>query len=195
MKVYLASNSPRRRRLLGMIVPEFEIMEGADVDETYPANLSAEEVPLFLSRLKAKAYSPRLKADELLITADTVVILDGGIMGKPHDLDDARRMLRRLSGNTHKVITGFTITTVDSEGAVVSKSYSEETFVSFDTMSDDEINSYVETYRPLDKAGAYGIQEWTAAAVKGIKGCFYNVMGLPIHALYRALKADSNVRL
>ncbi len=183
-KIILASNSPRRRELLGMIVRDFTIASGKDVEEIYPDTLPAEEVPEYLSRLKATAYSDSLKPGELLITADTVVIVDGDILGKPRDREEAIAMLGRMQDRTHVVVTGVTITSVDK-----AVSFSQRTEVSFDMLTREEIEFYVDNYHPYDKAGAYGIQEWIgAAAITGIQGSFYNVMGLPVHALYIALK-------
>ena len=183
--IILASNSPRRRELLKMIVPEFEIASGRDIAEVYPDTLPAAEVPEFLSRLKASAYAPDLEPGQVLITADTVVIVDGDILGKPRNRDEAIAMLTRMQSRTHTVVTGVTITSVDR---VVS--FSQQTEVDFDALSREEIEYYVDNYKPYDKAGAYGIQEWIgAAAIIGIRGSFYNVMGLPVHALYLALKA------
>lgn len=184
-RVLLASASPRRRELLGMIVPHFEIISGRDVAESYPASLSAAEVPAYLSRVKASAYADILGKNDILITADTIVVLDNTILGKPADADDACRMLRALASRTHIVITGVTITAPD-----MSDTFTESTRVSFAPLDSNEIARYVERFRPFDKAGAYGIQEWIgAAAISRIDGCFYNVMGLPIHALYNHLKA------
>ena len=184
--VLLASGSPRRRELLHLIVPEFGIAEPREIDEKYPSGLAPEEVPVYLSRLKASAYRDELHKNEVLITADTVVILDGCILGKPHSKDEARDVLRRLCGRTHTVVTGVTLTSLEGKN---SDSFSEHTRVTFSELSDSEIDEYVERYRPLDKAGAYGIQEWFGAAgIRGIDGCFYNVMGLPLHALYSHLR-------
>lgn len=184
-RVLLASNSPRRRELLGLILPEFEIAESRDVDEVYPDTLPADRVPEYLSGLKADAYADLLVADPslLLITADTVVVLDGRILGKPHDRSEAVAMLEALAGRTHTVITGVALSS-----AAGRESFSEHTQVHFSSLSHAEIEAYVDAYRPFDKAGAYGIQEWVGcAAISGIEGCFYNVMGLPLHALYRHL--------
>lgn len=181
----LASGSPRRRELMAMLDLDFRVDTSRSVEEVVPAQLPAEEVPAYLSRLKAQPYLHDLQPDEVLITADTVVILDGRVIGKPKDEEDARRILRALASNVHKVITGVSVGRPD--GSL--ETFSEVTEVEFDSLSDAEIDYYVSRYRPLDKAGAYGIQEWIgAAAVKGIRGSFYNVMGLPIHRLYRALK-------
>lgn len=184
IQVLLASNSPRRRELLGMILPDFKIAESRDVDESYPASLAPEEVPVFISKKKAGAYADMLCPDELIITADTVVVLGDRILGKPQDFDDACRMIAGLAGKDHTVITGVTLT---AQGKTTS--FAESTRVTFGPLSDDEIAEYVRLYRPLDKAGAYGIQEWIgAAAIERIDGCFYNVMGLPLHRLYSELK-------
>ncbi len=183
--VILASNSPRRRELLKMIVPEFEIASGKDVEEIYPDDLAPEVVPEFLSRLKAEAYSADIKPGDVLVTADTVVILDGEILGKPHSRDEALAMLGKMQSRTHTVVTGVTLSFADSHPV----SFSQKTEVDFDTLSDKEIEFYVDNFKPYDKAGAYGIQEWIgAAAIIGIRGSFYNVMGLPVHALYLELK-------
>lgn len=183
--ILLASNSPRRRELLGLILPSFAIAPSRDVEEVYPAELPAADVPAFLSRLKASAYKEDLADRDLIVTADTVVIVDGEIMGKPKSHDDACAMLKRLSGRAHTVITGVTLTTAEKM-----HTFSEATDVHFAALSDDEISEYVERYKPFDKAGSYGIQEWIgAAAIRRIDGCFYNVMGLPLHALYEQLKS------
>lgn len=168
-----------------MIADDFTIAPSRDVDEVYPETLPKEEVPVFLSQLKAKAYKEDLNsADDVLITADTVVIIDGRILGKPHSREEAIGMLGDMQGKTHKVVTGVTLTTQAG-----STSFSQLTEVEFDTLTEEEILYYVDKFHPYDKAGAYGIQEWIgAAAIIGIKGSFYNVMGLPIHALYKELK-------
>lgn len=183
-KILLASGSPRRRELLAMIAPDFAVAPGHDVDESYPSDIPAEKVAEYLSKVKADAYIDLLADDEIIITADTVVIIDGRILGKPAGRDDAVAMLRSLSGRRHKVVTGVTVTARDR-----SISFDETTVVEFAQLSDDEIDAYVDTFRPYDKAGAYGIQEWIGAVgIKGIEGCYYNVMGLPVHTLYHRLK-------
>ena len=183
-KILLASGSPRRRELLAMIAPDFAVAPGRDVDESYPSDIPAEKVAEYLSKVKAEAYIDLLDDDEIIITADTVVIIDGRILGKPAGRDDAVAMLRSLSGRRHKVVTGVTVTARDR-----SVSFDETTVVEFAPLSDDEIDAYVDTFRPYDKAGAYGIQEWIGAVgIKGIEGCYYNVMGLPVHTLYHRLK-------
>lgn len=185
-KYVLASGSPRRRELLAMLNVDFRVDTSRSVDEVVPRGLSAEQVPAYLSRLKAQPYLPDLKPDEVLITADTVVILDGDVIGKPADEADARRILSRLAGRTHTVVTGVTV----SRPGMKPHTFSESTDVEFAPLTAEEIDYYVSHYSPLDKAGAYGIQEWIgAAAVKGMHGSFYNVMGLPVNRLYRELKS------
>lgn len=186
IKIMLASNSPRRRELLGMIVPEFTIAPSRDIDEAYPSDLAPEKVPEYLSRLKADAYADMLSADTLVVTADTVVILNDRILGKPKGCDDAVAMLLALSEREHTVVTGVTLSSL---GGRRTDTFSVKTRVKFAEIVDKEIAEYVTRYEPYDKAGAYGIQEWIgAAAIEGIEGSFYNVMGLPLHALYMHLK-------
>lgn len=181
-RIILASGSPRRRELLDMLDVDFTVDTSHGVDETVPEGLTPEQVPAYLSRLKGEAFP--LEEGMLVITADTVVILDGEVIGKPRDEEDARRMIRKLSGKTQKVVTGVTIRTTNR-----SETWSSESLVTFADLSDEEIEYYVSRYRPLDKAGAYGVQEWIgAAAISEIRGSFYNVMGLPVHKLYNALK-------
>lgn len=182
--IQLASNSPRRRELLGLLTDDFEIAPGRDIDETYPADLAPEDVPAYLSRLKSAAYADMKQQGRVIITADTVVINGGKILGKPHSRAQAIEMLRSLAGHEHTVVTGVTVAGPDR-----SITFSEKTEVEFGPLTDEEIESYVDRYEPYDKAGAYGIQEWIGAAgIKGIRGCFYNVMGLPLHALHQHLK-------
>lgn len=179
-RVLLASQSPRRRQLLGMIVPSFEIVN-IDTDEVYPSSLTAIEVPAYLSLLKSQAYHRNLKSDELLITADTVVIHNGEILGKPSDEAEACRMLSSLASGEHMVVTGVTLAIAGRR-----ETFAETTYVRFGALSDRQIRNYIRTFAPFDKAGAYGIQEWIGAvAIEGIRGCFYNVMGLPLHTLYK----------
>ena len=181
----LASASPRRRELLGELNAEMRLAHVVEVDETYPTELDPMEVPAFLSRKKAEAYKDSLAPHEVLVAADTVVLSDGKVLGKPHGKAGACAMLRELSGRWHKVVTGVTLAT--SERLVT---FSEVTEVEFAPLTDDEIRFYVERYIPLDKAGAYGIQEWIGyIGVKGIRGDYYNVMVLPLHSLYRHLKS------
>ena len=181
-EVVLGSNSPRRRELLSDMGVTFRVEAIKGIDESYPANLPVEEIPVYLARIKAQGHP--LKPDELLITADTVVVLDEQVLGKPVDVADARRMLRALSGRPHRVISGVCVTTMDR-----CESFADTSIVRFAELSDDEIEYYIEHYRPLDKAGAYGIQEWIGnIGISGISGDFYNVMGLPTRKLYQLLK-------
>ncbi len=183
-RLVLASSSPRRRELMRMLVPDVSVAAVKDVDENYPADIEAERVPEWLSQVKADAYREDIKDGDVLLTADTVVILDGEILGKPVDESEACRMLKRLQGRTHVVVTGVTLSARDRR-----VSFSERTEVNMAPISDEEIEAYVSIYRPLDKAGAYGIQEWIGGmGITGIEGCFYNVMGLPLHAVYEHLK-------
>ncbi len=181
--VILASNSPRRKELLADLGIKFQVRTKGGIDESYPADLPVLEIAEYISRKKAQAYQAEMARDELIITADTVVILGDEVLGKPKDADDARRMLRELSGKTHQVVTGVTLVTTTA-----TRSFSAVSDVEFAALSDDDINYYVDNYRPLDKAGAYGIQEWIGCmGVRHISGSFYNVMGLPLHRLYNEL--------
>ncbi len=182
-RLILASRSPRRRELLAGCDLHFEIAEGYEVEEVYPETLTAEKVPEYLSGLKADGYPYPLADGDILITADTVVISRGRILGKPHSREEAMEMIRELSGRTHLVVTGVSLR--DNRRSV---SFSAESKVSFRELSDEEIAYYVDTYKPFDKAGAYGIQEWIGrTAIESIEGSFYNVMGLPVAALYKHL--------
>lgn len=183
-KIILASNSPRRKELLGGLGIEFIIKTMPDVDESFPDTLQGEEIPAFIAKAKADAYKAEIFEDELIITADTIVWIDGKVLGKPVDEADATRMLRSLSGATHEVITGVCLTTPQWQ-----KSFTATTQVTFATLDDEEIKYYIEHYAPMDKAGAYGVQEWIGyIAVQSISGSYYNVMGLPIQHLYEELK-------
>ena len=183
-RIILASNSPRRRELLAGLGLDFEVRVQPDIDESYPASLPVTETAEYIAEKKADAYQQTMAADELIITADTVVILGDCVMGKPKDADDACRMLRELSGHTHQVVTGVTLTTLDKQ-----VSFSVKTDVTFKTLDESEIAYYVQHYHPMDKAGAYGIQEWIGyVGVTGLSGSYYNVMGLPVQRIYEALK-------
>ena len=161
----------------------FIIAPDKDVREEYPSDLPPEEVPVFLSRLKAQAYLDDLKDDDILITADTVVLLENDILSKPSDKNEAKLMLRKMSDKLHRVVTGVSLSSTKK-----SVSFSTVTEVKFSTLSEADIEYYVEKYNPLDKAGAYGIQEWIGAVgIASINGSFYNVMGLPVHRLYKEL--------
>lgn len=183
-KVVLASNSPRRKELLSGLGIAYEVKTLPDIDESFPEGMDGVEIPAYIARAKADAYREMMAPDELIITADTIVWLDGEVMGKPHDAEDARRMLRALSGQTHQVITGVCLTTADAQ-----KAFATVTDVTFCRLSEEEIAYYVEHYRPMDKAGSYGIQEWIGfVGVESISGSYFNVMGLPIQRLYTELK-------
>jgi len=183
-KIILASNSPRRKELLKGLDIDFEVRVIPDIKESYPPELPPEEIPCYIAQKKAAAYRSSMQANELIITADTIVILDGDILEKPSDKKDAIRMLKRLSGRKHQVITAVNLTTIDRQ-----KSFSVTSSVDFATLTGEEIDYYVEKYKPYDKAGAYGIQEWIGyVGVCAIEGSFYNVMGLPIQRLYQELK-------
>lgn len=183
LKWILGSQSPRRKELLAGIGIDFEVRI-KDTEEIYPDSLSATEVPEFLAKLKADALLPGLADDEVVICADTVVILDGEILGKPIDSEDARLMLSRLSGKKHTVITGVFI-----GSKTKSASFSERTDVEFEHLSEEEIRFYIDQYKPFDKAGSYGVQEWIGyVAVKRMEGTYTNVMGLPTNRLYREIR-------
>ena len=183
-RLILASASPRRRELLAACDLEFTLAEKFECEECYPADLAADKVAEYLSQLKSNAYPHALGEKDILLTADTVVILGDKILGKPHSEEEAVEMISSLSGATHKVVTGVTLRT-----AKQTISFSAESIVSFRTLDAEEVRYYVEKYRPLDKAGAYGIQEWIGyIGIEGIEGSFYNVMGLPVQRLYATLK-------
>ena len=182
-KLILASNSPRRKELLAGLGIPFEVRVLQDIDEHYPENLPVNEVARYIAKEKADAYRCIVAADELIITADTVVIVGDEILGKPADEADAVRMLRLLSGRTHQVTTGVCLLTAEKE-----RCFDVTTDVTFKTLTDEEIHYYVDRYRPFDKAGAYGIQEWIGyIGVTGLNGSYYNVMGLPVQRIYQEL--------
>ncbi|MCD8293559.1 MAG: Maf-like protein [Prevotellaceae bacterium] len=183
-QVILASNSPRRKELLAGLGIAYEVRTLTDVDESYPDTLQGADIPLYISREKANAYRALLKPGELMITADTIVWLDGRVLGKPHDREEAMQMLRALSGRTHEVFTGVSLTTTAWQ-----RSFTAETAVTFATLTEEEIAWYVDRFRPLDKAGAYGVQEWIGfIGVTHISGSYYNIMGLPVQRLYKELQ-------
>ncbi len=187
-KVLLASHSPRRRQLLEKLDVDVEVLPLVEVNESYPAKMASEEVAGYISRKKAHPYVSGLKDGEILLTADTVVINRGEVLGKPADAEDAARMLRQLSGHTHKVVTGVTLA---SNKRMVT--FSAVTEVDFAPLSHETIDYYIEKYRPFDKAGAYGIQEWIGyVGITGIRGDYYNVMGLPLNALFERLMVFAN---
>lgn len=183
-RLILASASPRRRELLSACDIDFVLADKFECEECYPADLAADKVAEYLSQLKSEAYPHTLNEGDILLTADTVVIAESEILGKPKDNADAERMLKMLSGATHKVVTGVTLRTAQR-----TLSFSAESLVSFRTLKEEEVAYYIEQYRPLDKAGAYGIQEWIGyVAIERIEGSFYNVMGLPVQRLYVELE-------
>lgn len=184
-KILLASASPRRRELLSQICTDFEIAPSIEVDEVFPSSMPAVDVAPHLSLLKANAYKSLITDNQLIITADTVVINNDIVLGKPSSKSEAIEMIEALSGMTHNVITGVTITTATRQ-----TTFSANTEVEFSTLEEQEISWYVDKFKPFDKAGAYGIQEWIGCiGVKKINGSFYNVMGLPLHKLYNELKS------
>lgn len=182
--IILASNSPRRKELLSGLDLQFTVNVMADIDESYPDTLAPSVVPVYLAEKKAEAYLITLQDNDLLITADTVVCTETEILGKPACKEEAVEMLRKLSGKEHQVVTGVAVTTTDKI-----ESFAAVTSVLFDVLSEEEIEYYVEKYRPYDKAGSYGIQEWIGyIGVKSINGSYFNVMGLPVQKLYTVLK-------
>lgn len=186
--IILASNSPRRKELLGGLDVEFRTWVIPGIDESYPQELPADETAEYIARKKAVPYFTAehisdVADDDIVLTADTVVILDGEVLGKPCDEAEACQMLRRLSGKTHHVVTGVCLTSKDRQ-----RHFSVRTDVTFSNLSDEQISYYVEKYRPLDKAGAYGVQEWIGyIGVTRLEGSYFNVMGLPVQRIYAEL--------
>lgn len=182
MKILLASQSPRRKELLSSLGFDFEVVK-IDCEEILPENIEIENAAAYLSELKANAFR-KLEQDEVLLTADTVVAIDNQILGKPKDEADAKYMLQKLSGTTHQVYTGISIKTID-------KTFTETDVadVELEEISEEEIDFYIKNYKPFDKAGSYGIQEWLGMAkIKNMNGSFYTIMGLPTHLVYKILK-------
>ena len=183
-RLILASQSPRRRQLLSDAGLEFTLAPRFECDETFPQDMPAEDVAEYLSHLKSDAYPEPLAEGDILLTADTVVIADNRVLGKPSDRAEAIEMISLLSGCDHEVITGCTLRTTTRQ-----RSFSVRSKVHFRVLDREEIEYYVDCYRPFDKAGAYGIQEWIGyVGIEGIEGSFYNVMGLPVQRLYSILK-------
>ena len=186
-RIVLGSNSPRRKELLAGLDLKFEVEVIPGIDESYPDDLTADEIPAYIARKKAEAYLEKMTDNELLITADTIVVTYGQpdrILGKPTDREEAIEMLCHLSGHVHEVITGVCLTTKQK-----TVSFSVSSAVAFSNLEKDDIIYYVDKYRPYDKAGSYGIQEWIGyVGVEAINGSFYNVMGLPVQRLYQELK-------
>ena len=188
-KIILASASPRRKELLSGLGLEFDIYK-IDCDESYDSSLPIENIASYIAQKKASFYPNTLSDNEILITADTIVVCDAAVIGKPKDKEDAIKMLHLLSGKTHRVITGVTINTSSK-----SHGFSCTTEVTFDQLSEQEILYYIEKYKPYDKAGSYGIQEWIGfVGITGIKGSYYNVMGLPIQLLYKELDKFCDIK-
>ena len=189
MKIVLASHSPRRQELLKGLGVDFSVNVINGIDESFPASMPKEEVAEHLAVKKREAYT--VGEDELLITADTIVVVDDEILGKPKDADDARRMLHTISGRVHKVVTGVCLATTTE-----SRSFSVTTEVKFRQLRDSEIDYYVERYKPFDKAGAYGIQEWIGyVGVEGIRGSYYNVMGFPVQRVYEEMTRHFGLKI
>ena len=190
MEIILGSQSPRRRELMaGLDLPFTAI--NIDADESYPADLQAGDIPYFISRAKAQAYAPKLQPNQLLITADTIVWLDGHMLGKPHDDAEAIEMLQSLRNKTHQVYTAVTFAerTSIQPSEISLQTIVDCTDVTFGDLTDEEIAYYVTKYRPLDKAGAYGVQEWIGyVACTSMRGSYFNVMGFPVHKVYEILK-------
>ena len=183
-KIILASNSPRRRELLAGLGLSFEVRVLPDIDESYPDTLPAADTAEYIAQKKAAVYQAVMSDDELIITADTVVIVADEVPGKPADADAARVMLRKLSGRTHQVVTGVCLTTRNQ-----SSHFSVTTEVTFKQLTEAEIDYYISHYQPFDKAGAYGIQEWIGyIGCTGLNGSYYNVMGLPVQRIYTELQ-------
>lgn len=181
--IILSSSSPRRKQLLEELGIKFKV-QTKEVKENYPVDYPIEKVPQYLSEIKAAAFHvSEMKSNTIIITADTIVALGNTILGKPTNHQDAINILKKLSGKKHQVITGVTLRTIDKR-----HSFSVSTEVFFKNLSEDEINYYVDKFKPMDKAGAYGIQEWIGhAAIEKIEGSYFNVMGLPTHRLYEEL--------
>ena len=183
-RVILASASPRRRELLSATGIEYTLASKFECEESYPATLDALEVAPYLSALKSRSYPNALSYNEILITADTVVVLNGRVLGKPQNHTEAREMLASLSGSEHTVVTGVTLRSVERE-----HTFSSRSVVRFAELTEEQIEYYIANYRPMDKAGAYGIQEWIGyVGIEGIEGSFYNVMGLPVQRLCKELE-------
>jgi len=188
-KIVLASQSPRRKELLAQLQMPFEVLVKEDIEEVFPDTLPSEEVPAYLARQKATPYKEDCKNNNVLvITADTIVYCDGHILGKPKDREEAVAMLQMLSGKAHEVITGVALTAKDKQ-----TDFSVSTKVFFKALTTEEIDFYIDNYKPFDKAGAYGIQEWIGmVGIERIEGSYFNVVGLPVQRLYEELKRFKN---
>ena len=183
-RIILGSNSPRRRELLAGLDIDFTVDTGNTFEERLEPGVEAHQVPVQLSVGKSHGFHRPLEADEVLITSDTVVIVDQEVLGKPHSREEAVAMLRKLSGRVHEVVTAVTIRDCARE-----ETFSVSTQVHFETLTQAEIDHYIDKYQPYDKAGAYGIQEWIGyVGISSIEGSFYNVMGFPVHRVWHALQ-------
>jgi septum formation protein len=182
-RIILASRSPRRRQLLHDMGLNFEVV-ARDYEESYPATLKGVDIALHLARQKSESFTKEILPDEIIITADTIVWCDDEVLGKPADASEARRMIKALSGNTHEVITGVALLSSSKK-----KIFADTTRVTFENLTAEEIDYYIDNFKPYDKAGAYGIQEWIGiAACSRIEGSYFNVVGLPVQKLYKELK-------
>lgn len=187
-KIILSSNSPRRKELMSGLDIQFVVKVIPNIKETYPKDLDSKDVALYIAKEKASAYLPFIKEDELVITADTIVVVDNRVLGKPKDECEARQMLELLSGRVHQVITGVCLSTKRTI-----HSLSVSTDVEFKKLANEEIDYYIKKYKPFDKAGAYGIQEWIGyIGVTSLKGSYFNVMGLPVQRIYEEIKKIEN---
>lgn len=182
--IILASNSPRRKELLAGLGVKFDVRLIDGIDETYPGDIESHDVAEYIAKKKADAYKQSIASNELIITADTVVILDDEIFGKPSNADDAYAMLQKLSGKTHQVITGVCLLTKTEQ-----RVFRVTTDVTFKELEMEEIKYYVDNYKPFDKAGAYGIQEWIGyIGVTSLNGSYFNVVGFPVQRIYTELQ-------
>ncbi len=187
--IVLGSKSPRRQALVKELgIPtEVRVIE---VEEIYPKDLDPEKVPVYLAELKAQAHLSKLKENEILLTSDTIVLLENEVIGKPKSIEEAKQLLAKLSGKSHTVITGVYLASKSKK-----VKFSSHTKVHFSTLSEEEIAYYVDKFQPMDKAGSYAIQEWIGyIGVQKIEGCYYNVMGLPLHDVYQHLKSDFDIK-
>lgn len=182
--IILASNSPRRKELLAGLGVEFDVRLIDGIDETYPGDIESHDVAEYIAKKKADAYKQSIASNELIITADTIVILGDEIFGKPLNADDAYAMLQKLSGKTHQVITGVCLLTKNEQ-----RVFRVTTDVTFKELEMEEIKYYVDNYKPFDKAGAYGIQEWIGyIGVTSLNGSYFNVVGFPVQRIYTELQ-------
>lgn len=196
MEIILGSQSPRRRELMAGLGLPFTAVS-IDADESFPAELQGGDIPCYISRAKAEAYAPQLKQNQLLITADTIVWHDGKMLGKPHSEEEAVEMLKSLRNHTHQVYTAVTFVKksplTSNQSPLVLSTVVDKTDVTFGDLTDEEIAYYVAQYRPFDKAGAYGVQEWIGyVACTEIRGSYFNVMGFPVHQVYQMIKKYTN---